>query len=100
MTFKDDLREVLNKWENNKNKSQCCSSCEEDKNLGFGDDIEACCCRHLTTEYVISQITKLVEGLIGEDECCFIEGCGAVKYETKTEGIRNLLRQEIRERLR
>lgn len=41
------LQAIVEMLENNKkyHEGDCCSSCIEDKEMGFGDDISDCCCR-------------------------------------------------------
>ncbi len=41
-------------------KTDCCSACVEDKELGYGDDIDGCCCRHNKEEIDPLSIEKIV----------------------------------------
>jgi len=59
---KEDIESILSKWEKYCKKGQCCSSCIDDKELGYGDDIETCCCRHDNKCNIAETIRKLIEG--------------------------------------
>jgi len=37
---------IIKRCKEDKVPEECCSSCIEDKQMGYGDDIEGCCCRH------------------------------------------------------
>lgn len=52
------IREILEKV---KSPIPCCTSCEEDRAMGFGDDIEGCCCRHISVDQALTEIKKAVE---------------------------------------
>lgn len=53
--FQGELKPMpYREWENfycdsPQHRGLCCASCIEDKNTGYGDDIEDCCCRALHT---------------------------------------------------
>ena len=57
-----EIKEILSKWENCCKKRQCCNSCIQEKELGYGDDIEACCCRHNNNCSVLEEILKKLRG--------------------------------------
>ena len=45
----EEVEKILHKWQDCCRKGQCCSSCIEDKRMGFKNDIDVCCCKHYNT---------------------------------------------------